>query len=133
MGKEREMSQITPDAWIERSDYDQPPNPDDLCMVCEKRDCVCPSDTDQTLGLQEPVEPNERTETDGALPLEHLREYDGAAEHFARHGELPQCMGSPGAIDWIQSDPEAFEQRVREFQYGIAMEATHTKIRRQNQ
>jgi hypothetical protein len=55
------MSQITPDSWIERSDYDQPPNPDDACMVCEKRDCVCPSDPN--LGLQEAVEPNENTET----------------------------------------------------------------------
>lgn len=72
--------------------------------------------------------PNQSNETGlSPLPIEHCREYDGAAEHFARHCELPQCMGSPGALDWIKSDPEAFEQRVRETKYGLAMEATHAK------
>jgi hypothetical protein len=56
------------------------------------------------------------------LPLEHVREYDGAAEHYARHGAMPLNMGSPGAIDWINADPEAFDKRVREFRYAQAME-----------
>jgi len=35
---------------------------------------------------------------DPLLPLEHCVEYDAAAEYFARHNKLPDCMGSPGAI-----------------------------------
>ncbi len=62
----------------------------------------------------------------GELPIEYLREYDGAAEHFAKQGKLPDLMGSPGAIDYIQSDPEAFDQRVNDFKYAIAMEKTVT-------
>ncbi len=61
----------------------------------------------------------------GELPPDYLREYDGAAEHFAKQGELPACMGSPGAIDYINADPEAFEQRVNDFKYAMAMEKTH--------
>ncbi len=60
----------------------------------------------------------------GELPIEYLREYDGAAEHFAKQGTLPDLMGSPGAIDYINADPEAFEERVRDFKYAIAMEGT---------
>lgn len=56
------------------------------------------------------------------LPLEHCREYDAAAEHCARTGTLPKNMASPGAIDYIQDDPEAFELRVKGFRYAIAME-----------
>ena len=56
------------------------------------------------------------------MPLGFLREYDGAAERFARTGNLPDAMGSPGAIDWINNDPEAFQERVREFRYAHAME-----------
>lgn len=59
------------------------------------------------------------------LPLEFVREYDGAAEHFARNNKLPEAMGSPGALDYINADTEAFDQRVREFRYAHAMESTH--------
>ena len=59
---------------------------------------------------------------DPTLPLEHCAEYDAAAEYFARHNKLPDCMGSPGAIDYINADPEAFEQRVREFKYAHCYE-----------
>lgn len=55
-----------------------------------------------------------------ALPLEHIREYDAAAEYCAKNDKLPANMGSPGAIDWIKSDPEAFEDRVRQFKYALA-------------
>ncbi len=61
----------------------------------------------------------------GELPIEYLREYDGAAEHFAKQGKLPDLMGSPGAIDYINADPEAFDQRVNDFKYAIAMEHTN--------
>jgi hypothetical protein len=51
------------DVLIRESVGDGTIDPDDVCPCCEKRDCVCPSDTDKTLGLQEPVVPNESTET----------------------------------------------------------------------
>ena len=35
------MTTETPDNWIERQPQDCPPNPDDLCIVCGKLDCVC--------------------------------------------------------------------------------------------
>ncbi len=49
------MSMVTPDAWIERRDDDngEPPDPDDVCMVCDRHDCVCPPvDDDATPGDQ---------------------------------------------------------------------------------
>lgn len=55
------------------------------------------------------------------LPIEYLREYDGAAEQMARTGKMPLNMSSPGAIDYIEADPEAFEDRVREYKYAAAM------------
>jgi hypothetical protein len=58
----------------------------------------------------------------GPLPIEHTSEYDAAAEHYARTAQLPDCMGSPGALDWINADPEAFFSRVNEFHYAFAME-----------
>lgn len=57
------------------------------------------------------------------LPLEHVAEYDAAAEYFARHYRLPDCMGSPGALDYIQADPEAFQDRVRQCRYANAMDS----------
>ena len=56
-----------------------------------------------------------------ALPLEHLEEYQAAAVYHARMGILPDCMGSPGAIDYINADPEAFEAEVRLVKYAISM------------
>ncbi len=76
---------------------------------------------------------NERNETGADLPIEYLREYDGAAEHYAKQGALPHCMGSPGALDYINADPEAFEQRVRDFKYAHAMEATHARNAQQGE
>jgi len=36
----------TPDAWIERSDYDQPTGPDayEVCPVCDRIVCECEGD-----------------------------------------------------------------------------------------
>jgi hypothetical protein len=63
------------------------------------------------------------------LPLEHCAEYDAAAEHCARRGlrgaigdPLPANMDANGALAWINADPEAFQERVRQFAYGLAME-----------
>ncbi len=56
------------------------------------------------------------------LPLEIVPEYEAACEHFARTGRLPDCMGSPGALDYIQDDPESFEHRVKDYLYAAAME-----------
>ena len=54
-------------------------------------------------------------------------EYDAAAEHFARMGvipnendSLPLNMGAR-TVQYIAADVEAFQQRVRDIQYGIAM------------
>jgi len=70
----------------------------------------------------------------GPLPAEHLAEYDGAAKWCAARrmngdpdagkigGSLPFCMGSPGALDWIQADPEAFEERIQQCGYALTME-----------
>lgn len=58
----------------------------------------------------------------GLLPLEYIGEYDGAAEHYARTGRLPDNMGVPGAIEWIQWDQESFQARVKDFRYAIAMQ-----------
>ena len=56
-------------------------------------------------------------------------EYDSAAEWCARHGlkgvtgdPLPPLL-SAAVSDAIDYDPEAFERRVREFAYAIAMES----------
>lgn len=64
--------------------------------------------------------------------MEHIAEYDNAAEWCARRGlkgkpgdALPENMSSDGALKWIQDDPEAFQVRVREMAYGIAMENTN--------
>lgn len=58
--------------------------------------------------------------SDSTLPLEHLEEYTAAANYFARLGRLPDCMGSPGAIDYINADPEAFERDVRLEKYALS-------------
>ena len=67
------------------------------------------------------------------LPLEHASEYDSAAEWCARRGlsgaigtRLPEAMETYGALQYIQADPEAFEQRVRDFAYEIAMGKTES-------
>lgn len=57
-----------------------------------------------------------------SLPLEHCAEYDSAAHWFVLTGHLPANMGSPGAIDAIQADPEAFQERVKQVRYARAME-----------
>jgi hypothetical protein len=56
------------------------------------------------------------------------REYDGAAEWCARRGlkgqagdPLPNLM-SRDAVDAINDDPEAFEDRVKGFAYAMAMD-----------
>jgi len=58
------------------------------------------------------------------LPIEHCAEYDAAAEWYAKYSELPANMAIPGAITSINDDPEAFFERVKAFQYALAMEAT---------
>ena len=63
---------------------------------------------------------------DSALWL--WQEYDAAAEWCARRGftgaigtELPMLV-SRDCIDAINADPEAFQQRVKDTAYAIAME-----------
>lgn len=55
-------------------------------------------------------------------------EYDAVAERLAREGktgsvgtELPALMNAR-TIEFINADPEAFESRVRQFAYAVAME-----------
>lgn len=62
------------------------------------------------------------------LPLEHCAEYDAAAEYLAQRGlagdigdPLPPNMASSGALKWIQADPEAFQERVRQCAYARSM------------
>lgn len=66
---------------------------------------------------------------DTSLPLEHLAEYDATAQWCAERGltgslgdALPANMNAAGALYWIQADPEAFAQRVRQCAYALAME-----------
>lgn len=63
------------------------------------------------------------------LPIEHIQEYDSAAEWCAIRGlkgtpgdPLPANMAVNGALHWINQDPEAFQIRVRQFSYRIAAE-----------
>ena len=72
-------------------------------------------------------------ETGTSLPIEHCTEYDAAAEWCAKRGlkgsigdALPLNMDSDGALRWINSDPEAFQERVRQFAYALAMEKPTT-------
>lgn len=67
------------------------------------------------------------------LPIEHAEEYDAAAEWCAIRGltgeigcKLPPNMGTEGALLYINSDPDAFADRVRQFRYSIAMEKHST-------
>jgi hypothetical protein len=68
-------------------------------------------------------------QTTDSLPLAHCAEYDSAAEWCAKRGikgeigaPLPANMATDGALKWIQADPESFQERVRQFAYGLAME-----------
>ena len=65
------------------------------------------------------------------LPTEHIREYDAVAEHCAFRGlrgaigdPLPLNMNPQGALRYINADPEAFQERVRQYAYGLAMNRT---------
>jgi hypothetical protein len=62
-----------------------------------------------------------KTKDLGPLPIEHITEYDVAAVYYAKHHKLPANMGSPGALDWINADPEAFQERVRQCAYALSM------------
>lgn len=71
----------------------------------------------------------QHTQDSAPLPLEHLAEYDGAAEWCAAKGlkgnpgdPLPENMHTDGAWKYIQADPEAFQDRVRECAYARAMQ-----------
>lgn len=73
------------------------------------------------------------------LPIEHAEEYDHLARHCADFGlsgdvgtVLPDGLFSPGAIDYINADPEAFAQRVKEFAYGRSMERWHLEHPEEN-
>jgi hypothetical protein len=62
------------------------------------------------------------------LPLELCAEYDSAAEWCALRGikgdwgdPLPPAMAADGALKYINADPEAFQQRVKQFAYAITM------------
>lgn len=63
-----------------------------------------------------------------ALPAEHLAEYDAAAQWCATRGikgnvgdTLPPNMATDGALRFIQADPEAFQERIRQCAYALAM------------
>jgi len=63
------------------------------------------------------------------LPLEHVAEYDSAARWCAMRGikgkigdRLPDLMSPDGALKYISADPEAFQERIRQFAYAQAME-----------
>jgi hypothetical protein len=62
------------------------------------------------------------------LPLEHLTEYTAAAEYYAIHNKLPECMGVPGAIEYIEDDPDSFIQEVRNCQYANAMNKIGSEV-----
>jgi hypothetical protein len=69
------------------------------------------------------------------LPLEHCAEYDAAAHWCALRGltgkvgdPLPRNMGNDGALRYINADPEAFQERVRQCAYALAMETHTTKV-----
>lgn len=81
------------------------------------------ADWDRLLDRVRYLENKLREREVGDLPVDLLAEYDGAAEHFARHGTLPQNMALAQALRYINADPEAFHVRVREFQYAHAMES----------
>lgn len=62
------------------------------------------------------------------LRLEDVGEYDSAARWCAIRGikgelgdKLPELM-SPECLEAINYDPEAFQERVRQFAYARAME-----------
>lgn len=72
-------------------------------------------------------------ETGTSLPIELCAEYDAAAEWCAKRGlkgsigdALPLNMDSDGALCCINADPEAFQERVRQFAYALAMEKPTT-------
>lgn len=58
------------------------------------------------------------------------QEYDSAARQLACQGKRGQCGDllpanmTPEAVQLIADDPEAFERRVRDHAYAIAMERT---------
>lgn len=61
------------------------------------------------------------------LNLENCDEYDAAAKDLARRGlkgeigdPLPNLM-SGATVDAINDDPEAFQKRVQQFAYALAM------------
>mgnify|MGYP001615093931 CR=1 FL=1 len=58
----------------------------------------------------------------GSLPIELTGEYDAAAEYYSKTGKLPLNMDFNGALKFIKGDPDAFQERVKDFQYAHAME-----------
>jgi len=66
----------------------------------------------------------------GPLPDKFKREYDEAAEHYVKHGEIPHLMPSPGAYDWIQADPEAFFERIKQFRYAAELNRIAAELER---
>lgn len=63
------------------------------------------------------------------MEAKYLAEYDAAAEWcakrnlFGTYGDrLPHLLNG-NVVAEINADPEAFERRVREFAYGLAMDA----------
>ena len=92
-------------------------------MSIERRERHDRYDTDFHLGCPS-CEGKEMTMT---TPLNVMQEYEYAAESLAKKGlkglpgdPLPNLM-SVEAVDLINADPEAFQMRVREHAYAIAM------------
>lgn len=57
---------------------------------------------------------NITTYSRGPVPAEYQQEYLLAARFYAETTRLPFCMGSPGAVDWIYDNPDAFLAKVAE-------------------
>lgn len=57
---------------------------------------------------------NTSTYSRGPVPPEFQGEYLLAARFYAETTRLPFCMGSPGAVDWIYDNPDAFLAKVAE-------------------
>ncbi len=69
------------------------------------------------------------------LPLEHCAEYDSAANWCTLRGikgnagdPLPPNMNPDSALYYINADPEAFQERVRQCAYAMASDRDNASL-----
>ena len=106
------------------------PEESELPTLASFKGCIAPEPGKSAEQMLEDERRGQWPDQDiGPLPLELLSEYDGAARWCAIKGlkgvpgdALPDNMDSDGALRWINADPEAFQERVRQFAYARAME-----------